>query len=264
MAIRMPAEHGAWGILLVPLLSSAAVARGEVLLPFLLLIVCSLGIFVLRGSYDQLAHAREMFTADHILLALVTLAAGAALLFSYQRTQLLLVGALGSVLFVIHHWLLKLHQKQGTEKRSLQAELAGVGLLTLTAPAAWISQRGALNAEGAKLWLLNVLFFAGGVLYVKYRVRGLLAHRPFQTLRERAEFAWPVLAYHALLPVFLVVLIAANSISSMVLAAFAPGILRAASLLFYLGRRFPIKQLGWIEVGQAVLFATLLAVAFSL
>ncbi len=260
MAIRMPAEHGAWGILLVPLLSTALVARGE-LTPFILLSLCALGIFILRGSYDQQS-THDLLTADHLILALVTFASGIALLFFYQRFQLVFVGVAGTILFTIHHWLLKRHEETGTEKRSLSAELVGVGLLTLTAPAAWISQRGAMDAEGAKLWLLNLLFFAGGVLYVKYRVRGLLAHRTFQSLGERAAFAWPVLVYHALLPIFLVGLIAQNMLSAMVLAAFLPGILRALALMFHLGKRFPIKQLGWTEVGQALLFATLLAVAF--
>lgn len=261
MAIRMPAEHGAWGILLVPLISSAIVARGD-WATILLLLICALGIFILRGSADQQPDARSLLTFDHVFLAGISAVAGLALLFGYQRFQLGWVGALGAVLFVIHHRLLQRHEEHGTEKRSLAAELVGVGLLSLSAPAAWISQRGTLDAEGAKIWLLNVLFFAGGVLYVKYRVRGLLAHRAFRNLRERAEFARPVLIYHALLPLFLAALVARNTLSVMVLAAFAPGILRAIGLVFHLGKRFPIKQLGWTEVGQALLFAALLSVAF--
>ena len=111
------------------------------------------------------------------------------------------------------------------------------------------------------LWLLNVLFFLGGVIYVKYRVRGLLAHRAFRGPAERAAFAWPVLAYHLLLPLFLAALIAASSASLLVLVAFTPAILRASALLLHLGQKFPIKRLGWSEVGHALLFATLLVIA---
>lgn len=261
MTIRMPAEHGAWGILLVPLISSALVAGGN-WVTLLLVTVCALGLFILRGSYEQSQCTRDLLSLDHALLALVTLLAGSGLVFAYHRTQLVLLGGLGAILYGIHAWLVARHEQNGVEKRSLTAELAGALLLTFSAPAAWIAQRATLDAEGGKIWLLNFLFFAGGVLYVKYRVRGLLAHRAFRNLRERAAFAWPVLVYHLLLALFLMVLIVSDSISALALAAFAPGILRASSLLFQLGAKFPIKRLGWSEVGHAVLFAALLFMAF--
>ena len=121
----------------------------------------------------------------------------------------------------------------------------GVALLTLTAPAAWIAARGALDTAGVKVWLLNVLFFLGGVLYVKYRVRGLLAHRPFCSARERLSFAWPVFLYHLLLVAFLAGWVVLDLQPAAVMLAFVPGILRASGLLFQLGRRFAIPRLGW-------------------
>ena len=260
MTIRMPAEHGAWGILLVPLVSSALVAGGG-WLAFALLLACTLGIFILRGSLDQASCAAALLDRDHLVLAAVAFAAGLALLVGFERWLLLAIALLGAALFAVHAHLLRAHQQNGAEKRSLTAELCGVLLLTLSAPAAWIAQRGSLDAQGALLWLLNVLFFLGGVIYVKYRVRGLLAHRAFRGPAERAAFAWPVLAYHLLLPLFLAALIAASSASLLVLVAFTPAILRASALLLHLGQKFPIKRLGWSEVGHALLFATLLVIA---
>ena len=256
----MPAEHGAWGILLVPLVSTALVAGGP-RLPFLLLTGCAVGLLVLRGSWEPAARKRNLFSRELVLLAGVTAAAAVILLFLYHRRQLLIIGGAGAILWTLQHQLAKRPPECSTEKRSLAAELLGALLLTLSAPAAWIAQRGALSAEGVQIWLLNFLFFAGGVLYVKYRVRGVLAHRSFRSLRERAEFAWPVFAYHLLLALFLLAWIAANSLSAWVLAAFAPALLRAGGLLFQLGTKFPIKRLGWSEVGQALLFAVLLLMA---
>ena len=114
---------------------------------------------------------------------------------------------------------------------------------------------------GLRVWLLNLLFFLGGVLYVKYRVRGLLAHRTFSGVPERFIFAWPVFLYHLLLVLFLASAVLLDSASAMVLLAFAPAVLRAHALLFQLGRRFPIKQLGWTEVAHSLLFAVLLILA---
>ena len=266
MKIRMPEEHGAWGILLVPLVSSALVA-GAGFAPFLLVATCALGGFILRGSWERMPLAerslRGMLSFDHIVLASHTLGAAALLIFRYERTQLYALGALAAGLFLIHRALLQRHEENGTEKRSLAAELVGVGLLTLTAPAMWIAARGALDAEGTRVWLLNLLFFLGGVLYVKYRVRGLLAHRTFRGIGERARFAWPVFAYHLLLGIFLAAWILLANLSALVLVAFLPAILRATNLARHLGTKFPIKQLGWSEVGQAVLFAALLTLAFA-
>jgi len=261
MAIRLPEEHGAWGILLVPLISSALVARGN-WSSFFLLLSCVLGLFVLRGCFQRMQDWRGGLSRDHLILASMTLLAASALIWGYGRTQLIGLGALGLALFLIHGRLVKLQDKRGDEKRSLAAELAGVLLLTLSSPAVWISQRGSLDGSGLKVWLLNTLFFAGGVLYVKYRVRGLLAHRKFESFRQRAAFAWPVFVYHLLLIVFLLALISVQSLSMGALVAFAPGIFRANSLLFQLGEKFPIKRLGWTEVGHAVVFAGLLLVAF--
>lgn len=128
--------------------------------------------------------------------------------------------------------------------------------------AAWIAARGTLDAAGVRLWGLNVLFFAGGVLYVKYRVRGVQAHRAFSSLAERVAFAWPVFVYHVLLSVFLLAWTQVGSPSLLLLAAFAPAVIRAWGLAFHLGRRFPIKQLGWTEVAHSVFFAFLLILAF--
>jgi len=63
MSFRMPAEHGAWGMLLVPFFSAAAAAgvptvQGS-LAPVALAGVCLLGLFLLRGSVEAgLSRAR--------------------------------------------------------------------------------------------------------------------------------------------------------------------------------------------------------------
>ena len=161
-----------------------------------------------------------------------------------------------------------------TKKRSLAAELLGVSLLTLTAPAAWIASRGAVTKTAAELWLLCLLFFAGGVLYVKYRVRSILAHRKFSSLSERLGFVWPVLVYHLLLAAFLIVWVmlqlraSARSTSALRAAflglAFAPAVLRASALVFQLGRRFAIPRLGWTEIAHSAVFTALVILAYRL
>jgi hypothetical protein len=259
----MPAEHGAWGILIVPFLCAAVIAAASShgsAVPLTLAAVSVLGVFLLRGSLQSHGHWRALFLPAHLALAGLTAAAATLLIFLYERHGLLAVGAAGLALYLFQYALTRNHQRQ-SEKRSLAAELVGVVLLTLSAPAATISMLGQLDARGAQVWLLNVLFFLGGVLYVKYRVRGLLAHRPFPSLAERYRFAWPVFVYHLLLALLLACAVFLDSLPLLALVAFAPAVLRAHGLLFHLGRRFPIKRLGWSEVAHSLLFAVLLILA---
>lgn len=262
MSLRMPAEHGAWGMLAVPFLCAAAVA-GAWNLSLGLLAIAVLALFLLRGSIE--AQGSKSWSAGaHLILAGLSLACGGALIWVHGRVQLLWLALGGVALYAIQAILAKNHNLNRTEKRSLSAELVGVALLTLTAPGAWIAARGALEPGGVKIWVLNLLFFLGGVLYVKYKVRGVLAHQSFEGLTARMRFGWPVIAYHALLAAFLLAWVPLGAGSITVLVAFAPGILRATALLFELGERFPIKRLGWSEVAHSVAFAGLLILAFRL
>jgi hypothetical protein len=260
MKLRMPAEHGAWGILLVPMVCAAALADAWNV-PLALSLACAVSLFLLRGSLEAHRDWRALRSAGHVLLAVVSGATAGMLLFSYQRYELLAMGAVATALFLLHTWLLRRHEETGEEKRSLAAELVGVLLLTLGAPVVWIGARGRLDAAGARVWLLNGLFFLGGVLYVKYRVRGVLAHREFSGIGARLAFAWPVFVYHVLLVLFLVSWTLRDAISAAVLLAFAPGVLRTAGLAAHLGRRFPIRRLGWTEIAHAAVFAALLVLA---
>lgn len=263
MSLRMPAEHGAWGMWIAPFLCAAFVA-GTWNLPLGVAGVCLLALFLLRGSIAAHGSWRSWTLPGHLGLAVVAGFSGGALIFFYDRRELLGLGAGGAALFGLQEWLIARHQENRSEKRSLAAELAGVVLLSFAAPAAWIAGRGSLERAGLEIWLSSVLFFLGGVLCVKYRVRALLAHHPFPRLRERLAFAWPVFVYHFLLIAFLACWMLLESHSAALGIAFAPGILRAYSLLFQLGKRFPIHRLGWTELIHSAVFATLLILAFRL
>jgi hypothetical protein len=263
MAIRMPAEHGAWGMLIFPYVSAAIIAEYWSA-PVALCAVLALGLFILRGSMQQQGGWLALRQPEHVVMALALAAIAGALVLYYGRTQLLGVAAVGGVLYAIQEILVRVHNEARTEKRNLAAELVGVVLLSLAAPAAWIAARGQLEWMGVQVWAFNAAFFLGGVLYVKYSVRGLLAHREFSGWRERLAFVWPVIFYHVLLLAFLAACIFLREISAAVLLAFVPGILRASGLVFQLGKKFPIRRLGWAEIAHAVVFAALLVMAFRI
>jgi len=259
MAVKMPAEHGAWGILIIPFLVAAALA-GVWNIPLLLTAIAALSLFILRGSIEQQGGYKMLRDPAHFSLFLIGLAAGLPLAFVYDRWQLILVGHIAIPLYAIQKRIARTDPHTRKEKRSLVAELLGVGILTLTAPAAWIAARSRLDAQGYQVWLLNLLFFIGGILYVKYRVRAIAAHRQFGDVREKLAFAWPVVVYHLMIVVFLAAWIVLASFPLAVILAFIPAVLRANALLLHLGQRFPIKRLGWTEVVHSVVFAALLII----
>lgn len=257
--VAFPTEKGSWGILLVPF-ACAAILGGSANWLLALLLVSMTALFLWRGSCE----ARGWSTwrqRPHLLLLVAATHTGVPLLLRRPRLAWLACGA--AILYAIQLWITA-HHREGDrkEKRSLTAELVGVTLLTCGAPAAWIVARGSLDGQGVGVWLANLLFFVGGVLYVKYRVRGILAHRAFGHWTERLAFAWPVLGYYLMLIAFLIALIPMRSLPAAVLLAFLPGCLRAVALLFQLGRSFPIRRLGWTEVAHSLVFAVILIVTF--
>jgi hypothetical protein len=290
---RWPAEHGAWGILLVPFLCASAVA-GRWNMSLALCGVCALALFLLRGSLSNIPASRttgekqrsvieRMIEPVHLALAICAAASAATLVFYFGRRELIGVAVVGAALYGLQTWMVADHREHGKEKRSLLAELVGVAFLTLTAPAAWIAARGSFfersagetlgGAAGLQVWLLNLIFYLGGILYVKYRVRGLFAHREFHGLRERLVFAWPVFVYHLCVVLFLLYWLgpglpfSGNPLAPRGWAlglAFAPALVRAGGLSFALGRRFPIRRLGWTEVLYAAVFAVFVVAAFRL
>jgi hypothetical protein len=271
MSLRMPAEHGAWGMLAVPFLSAAFIAgiptRGAAV-ALVLAALAVVGVFLLRASLEADGW-RALLDAPHLALAAATLAAGAALIFAFHVRALLWLLPPAALLYTVQRVLVNHHAEQRessprSEKRSLAGEMVGVGILSLAAPAAWIALRGRLEATAIELWALNVLFFLGGVLHVKYRVRALQAHRAFGDWRERLAFGAPVFLYHFLLAGALAAWTILASRPAGLLLAFLPGIVRASRLAFQLGERFSIRRLGWTEVAHSVVFALLLVLIFRL
>ncbi|MBI3877577.1 MAG: hypothetical protein HY300_16730, partial [Verrucomicrobia bacterium] len=131
-------------------------------------------------------------------------------------------------------------------ERSVPMQLLAVAGLTLTAPAAWYVATGQLDAH---LWLLNVLYFAGGVFYVKMHVAAAI-----QRGGSKLRLGAPTLMYYTALAV-------AAAWWWPVGLAFAPVIVRAFVGVARLSPVLRIKRLGWTEVAYSLVFLVTLVVA---
>ena len=235
----MPHEHGAWGILLIPFATAVGVT-GVFDLKAALLLGSVLCFYVARTGY-----LKGSLQWTGILIGL-SFGCAFPLLFFWRLWWLVLFGVIAAPLAF-----------RKTE-RSVVMQLLAVGGLTLTAPAACYAATGALDARALRLWLLNVLYFASGVFYVKMHIAAAIRRQLFDGLADRARCGASVLAYHAGLVAILVALAAGGVIAFWVLLAYAPIVVRAIIGVVRLKPVLRIKQLGWTEVAYSLVFAALL------
>ena len=235
----MPREHGAWGILLLPFATAVGVA-GMWNLPVSLLLGSILCFYLARTSF-----LKQNLRWTMILLTACALLA-APLLAVWNLWWLLAFGAVAGPLAF-----------RKTE-RGWTMQLSAVGGLTLTAPAAWYVATGKLDAMAGVLWLLNILYFAGGVLYVKMHLDAALRRQPSSPL-------CPVtIAYYVVTLLIMLAGAAAKMISYWVALAFLPVTVRAVVGVVRLSPTLRLKRLGWTEVAYSVLYAGLLIAAWRL
>ncbi len=232
----LPREHGAWGILLVPFAIAVGVS-GVFDLKVALLLVSVLCFYVARTSYLK---QNRMWT---VALLAGSAACTAVLLLQWRLWWLTAFGAAATPLAF-----------RKTE-RSVAAQLIAVAGLTLTAPAAWYAATGRMDAKAAWLWLLNVLYFCGGVFYVKMHIAAAIRRKPLESLREKLVLGANTLLYYGGALVCLGVLAAVNAVPAVALIAFAPVMARAVAGVGRLTPALRIKRLGWTEVAYSLVFA---------
>jgi len=233
----LPREHGAWGILLIPFATAVGV-RGVLDLKVALLLAGVLCFYLARTSYLK---CNVKWTA--ILLA-GSVVCTTPLLFVWHLWWLAAFGAAAAPLAF-----------RKTE-RSVAMQLLAVCGLTLTAPAAWYAGTRHLDTEALLLWSLNVLYFAGGMFYVKMHVAAAMR-------RSGTKIKWgmQVLIYYMALLLVLIALALGKAVSFWVMAAYVPVAVRAFLGVAKLSPVLRIKRLGWTEVGYSVVYAVLLIIA---
>jgi len=222
----MPREHGAWGILLIPFATAVGVV-GIWTLPVTLLLVSVLCFYTARTSF-----LKQNYRWTVILLT-GSAACTLPLLLIWKLWWLAAFGAVAAPL--------AFHKTE----RNIAMQLLAVTGLTLTAPAAWYALTGKLDY---RLWLLNVLYFAGCVFYVKMHVAAAI-HRQTSKLRLGAA----TMVYYGALAVV-------AGFWWPVGLAFVPVIVRAFLGAARLSPALQIKRLGWTEVAYSLVWATILIV----
>ena len=264
-ALILPREHGAWGLLLVPMITGAGIAarQGSNYFSFILLLTAALTLFWLRTPVESLlgTSAMRVQTREERLevtfvvayLGAVAMLALAMLLWFGHNPLLWLLGAAVGVAFAGQALLKKL----GRRFRML-SEVVGVIGLTSAAPAAYYVITGKFGATAWMLWLANLIFAGDQIHYVQVRIHTARA----DGMREMLSRGWVFALGQVVMAGVLAVACVRGLIPWLALIAFLPILLRG--WIYFLQKPTPlvVRRLGWNELGQAIAFCVLFVGAF--
>lgn len=264
-SLVIPREHGAWGMLLVPLATGAAVALRTAAAPptLLALIVATIAIFWVRTPIESWLgtgllrpqSAEERNIVGKVVLSATALAALAliALFWGGQNQQLLFLGIIAATSFAVQAAL-----KKNRKTRTL-AQIVGALGLTVTAPAAYFVVSGQINRLALLLWLANWLFAVNQIQFVQLRIHSTRAADPMAKL---ARGRWFLLT-QSIVAVILLAACRTRILPGFVLLAFAPSLVRGLAWFFAAPQPLIVRRLGWTELAHNLAFEIILVIALT-
>jgi YwiC-like protein len=265
-ALVVPREHGAWGMLLVPLATGAAVGllAGGRIAPVVLLTTAVLALFWLRTPVvswlgtsavrAQTVEERQLVRNVILPQAMIAAVSLSALFWKGKNRELIWLGMIAGVAFAAQILL----KKMGRTMR-MATEVVGALALTSTAPAAYCVATGRLDARAWALWLVNWLFAADQIHFVWLRIRGARA----AGWREKFTLGWSFLAGQILLGGLLALACHFRWLPELTLIAFAPILFRGFAWFAKRPQPIVVRRLGWTEMAHALVFGALIIAGFS-
>jgi hypothetical protein len=262
-SLIFPREHGAWGILLVPLVTGAAVGlaaggSGSSLAP---LTVAVLTLFWLRTPVESwmgttpirpCRPAEIQLVRKTVLGLTATSTLALVWLFCAGRNSVLLwIGAAAGAAFLL--------QAVMRPSARTAAQMIGAAGLTATAPAAYCAATGALGKAAWTLWGLNLLFAINQIHFVQLQIRA--AH--VKTRNEKLAAGGGFLAGQAAQIGLLGAACAASLIPWFTALAFIPILMRGFVSFATAPRPLAVHRLGKTELAYACLFGVLLVAAMA-
>ena len=263
----VPREHGAWGLLLVPMVTGAGVAfrQPSHVFPLVLLLTAALALFWLRTPLESLLGTSAMRAQNleeaHTLRSAIVLLAGiaavalAGLLWRGRNADLWPLGAAVAGAFIVQAPLKKL----GRRARML-SEMVGVIGLTAAAPAAYYVITGEFNATAWTLWLANILFAGDQIHYVQLRIHTAKV----EGFRAKLAHGWGFAVGQALMTAVITLACMARLMPPIASLAFAPLLFRGWFYFVQEATPLVVRRLGWSELKHATAFCVLLIATFIL
>ena len=262
-ALIVPREHGAWGLLFVPLFTGIVVgaASAHRILPLGLFALAALALFWLRTPVESLlgttpltaqtSGERKIAFAVSGGLALLAASCLAGLLWGGRNSELLLFGSFAALAFLVQTFLMR-----SGRKLRMSAQLVGAIGLTCTAPAAYYLATASLDQQAWWLWAANWMFAFNQIHYVQLRIHSGRA----ATFDEKCQRGQWFFLGQMLLIMILICAAYLHLIPKLAVIAFLPALARGFFWFFSAPGPLQVRSLGWSEMKQGILFGVLLAV----
>jgi len=266
-SLIVPREHGAWGILLVPLATgaSAGCLAGGTAWPIAPLTIAALALFWLRtpvenwlGTVPTKARTEvevRLVRTAILLLAAIAAAALSALFWGGRNLELFEIGALAAAAFLSQAAI-----RQRWRKARTPAQVVGAAGLTAVAPAAYAVVTGRLDATAWSLWVLNLLFAANQIQFVQLRIHAANAKLRAERLSRGTSF----LIGQTVLIALLASGGAMRTWNWYAAAAFLPALWRGFAWFFAPFRPLMVHRLGKSELAHAIAFGLLLILSLAI
>lgn len=282
-ALIVPREHGAWGLLLVPMITAAGIGlrASSNPFPFLLLLTAAITLFWLRTPLESylgtsLVRAQSTEERRDVLFAAVYLAAIAALALAMllrdgANPLLWYLGLAAGAAFgaqaLVKTWKRSprpsrpseagpARSKHSAMNSRMLSEIIGTVGLTAAAPAAYYVITGKLDSTAWMLWLVNLLFAGNQIHYVQLRIHSARV----EGFGNKLAKGWAFVVGEMVMAGILLLMCSAGLMPWIALVAFVPLLLRGFIYFFQKPSPLLVRRLGWTELAQAVIFCILLVV----
>ncbi len=261
----LPREHGAWVMLLLPLLVGGVLGGHPGDMRLLELAGAAFLAFAARNAASLFWRRRSNIIAGcwTILYGIFALLLGLPLVAGPSgdaaSMRLLALAVLPSLALFTLFVIVK---PRSRFDRTTVGEIVGVAALTATGPAAYLISSGRLDRSAILLWAVNFIYYSGGVVYVKMRL---------DAMKHRADWTQPTKFATGYLNLVLTLFVGAGVFvlavewpahGMLMAVAFAPALTRGLIGWVLLKPALPrLKYLGIAEATIALWFSLFLVFA---
>ena len=168
---------------------------------------------------------------------------------------LILLGVVGILAFILNFLMTRRHFK------TIPGDLVSVFGLSLTGLGAYYVLNGFIDLTGILLWAQVFLFFGSSVFYVHMKIRAAQTKARNLNYKDKFSIGKTSMSYHVVVLLLLFICALKQQIPAMNVIAFLPMTVHAFYGTWKLDARVRFKNLGFLLLGQSVLFTLILGLA---
>ncbi|MFI5252731.1 MAG: YwiC-like family protein [Bacteroidota bacterium] len=257
----IPREHGAWAVLFIPML--VAVLRTHVLsFSFIAFLFSSLGLFMTYDPAQQIlkqlraGHTHTIERKQRAKLWFTIYAIGSILLFIPLLLGgyywLLPLAGIGIIAFFLNYFITRIFGKTPI------SDLISISGLSLSGLGAYYVLTGIIDRNGIMIWLLNLFFFGSNVFYVHIKIIAATIKTPMVYYRDKFLIGRYSIWYNLFILTLLGYFIWQRLVSALSILPFIPISLHVCYGIMKMSPKVNFKNLGYLLVGQSILFGLIL------